>query len=109
MKNHTKKTLEDAIPTLIEGYKVMSAKDIEKLKEPQFEVIEFKDTFHIVYSWFIGEKYVFGNDPELSGDDNKQFEKNTIIINKSQKFIEFVESIVDALDTITENNYNYNL
>ena len=102
MKNHTKKTLEDAIPTLIVAYKVMSDRPIEEIKEPQFEIIEFEKSYHILYSWFYGEKYDFGN-------ETKQFDKHTIIINKSAKFIEFVESIVEALDTITENNYNYNL
>jgi hypothetical protein len=108
MKNQTKKTLEDAIPTLIEGYKVMSDRTIEPEYEPEFEVTELKETFHINYKWFVGEITDSEPDPQLRYDD-KQYCEREFIIKKSQPFIDFVHGIVEALDTITENKYNFNL
>jgi len=109
MKNQTKKSLEDAIPTLIEGWNVMSGETLDySNKQPQFDVTEFNETFHIEYKWYYGECNDNETDPTLS-DDNKKHDSNTIIIKKTQPFIDFVHAIVEALDTINNENYNYYL
>jgi hypothetical protein len=107
MKNQNKQSLETAIPILIEGYKVMSDRVIESEKEPEFEVTELKETFHINYKWFTGESTDSEPDPQLRYD-GKQYMEREFIIKKSQPFSDFVYGIVESLDTITESKYYYN-